>query len=317
MYNSGLLWQEHMQMLVDKLADNKAMWIEKPVIDIGCGDGQFLELLSKTVPEAKCIGFEPGIDGAKITAFQCVQDYFRPERDLAKYEPSLLVCRHVLEHLENPRDFVAEIAFYSGQCGISPVFLAEVPCIEKALETTRVSDFLYEHVSNFTLNSLYAMFGTSGFKLLETSRLYGDEVVVGFFQPHEDALKQNHRMTNKFVSQIESLAVTIRSKVDQLRNVVLWGGTGKSAAFINMFELDAAHFPTVVDSDPCKAGFYVPGAGQKIQDPSVIAEVPNPTIIITTAWRAEDIYAEIQRRGIKYKSLLVFKDGALNEYTPT
>jgi len=315
MYNSGALWQDHMQMLVSKLAENKAMWVKNPVIDIGCGDGQFLSLLLKAVPEAKCVGFEPGIDGTKITEFECVQDYFRPERDIAARQPSLLICRHVLEHIADPRDFIASVAYWCGQCSVATVFLAEVPCCEKALESGRVSDFLYEHVSNFTLNSLYAMFGTSGFKLLETSRLYGDEVVVGFFQPHEEALKQNHRSMLKFSTYVQDSRTNIQLKQSNLDgDVVLWGGTGKSAAFLNMFGFDADRFPVVVDSDPLKVGRYVPGTGQRIDSPDSLVG-RTPTIIITTAWRANDIYAEINRRGIRYKSLLVLKDGDLNEYT--
>jgi hypothetical protein len=97
----------------------------------------------------------------------------------------------------------------------------------------------------------------------------------------------------------------------------LWGGTGKSAAFLNMFGLDAERFPTVVDSDPNKVGKYVPGTGQMIQSvDSLRNKIASPTIIITTPWRANDIYREIQLKVLRYRQILVLKDGCLNEYAP-
>ncbi len=314
MYNKGDLWKDHMQVLIDKLAENKAMWIESPIIDIGCGDGLFFLQLLKTIPDAKCIGFEPGIEGDKITEFQCIRDYFIPSRDIKKYKPSLLVCRHVIEHLENPRDFIAEIAHWCMQYAITPVFLAEVPCFEKALNTGRLSDFLYEHVSNFTLNSLYTLFSTSGFQLLEISRLYGDEVTVGFFQPHNVALMNHTCGSIKFNSEVKTVLENVKDALDKLPGTpILWGGTGRSAAFINIFGLTKDKFPLVVDSDNQKVGLYVPGTGQKICSPEHI--VGDPVIIITTAWRAKDIYNEIIARKINYSKLLVLTEGNLNEYT--
>jgi len=326
MYNNGMLWPTHMQLLIDKLAENSAMWLNRPIIDIGCGDGLFFSQLLETIPEAQCIGFEPGIEGDKIVDFECIRDYFIPERDLKRLKPSLLVCRHVIEHLENPRDFVAEIAYWCGRYELVPIFLAEVPCFDKALETGRISDFLYEHASNFTLNSLYTLFATSGFQLLETSRLYDEEVVVGFFQPHDVALNQHRKIAEDFDEKVTRTFESVGETLSQLRKstlafrsgqsiVALWGGTGKSAAFLNMFDLNHKDFPLVVDSDEHKVGRYVPGTGQKIQSPDVLQGL-TPIIIITTSWRAKDIYTEIQMRGIQYQSILVLKDGVLNEYAP-
>jgi len=61
---------------------------------------------------------------------------------------------------------------------------------------------------------------------------------------------------------------TISRQLDELhrsgKRVAIWGGTGKSAAFINSYGADAKRFPVVVDSDVDKAGTYVPDGGQLI-----------------------------------------------------
>ncbi len=183
MYNNGTGWQQHMQEVVNILLDRWVLW-DGPAIDIGCGDGQFFELLLKDSPKTNCIGFEPGIDAEKINSFSVVRDYFIPERDLKKYKPSLIVCRHVVEHLENPREFLADISYWCGRYNLEPLVLIEVPCIDNSLKHGRIADYLYEHVSNFTEGSFGTMFDLAGYRFLEIRTLYQNEVLVGMAVPN-------------------------------------------------------------------------------------------------------------------------------------
>jgi hypothetical protein len=255
MYNSGPLWKDHMQKLIDHLIGNAATWEGGQVIDIGCGDSLFLQMFKEAYPTGRFVGYEPGVDAKISRQFTVIQDYFTPERDLRRHNPTLLLCRHVLEHMENPREFVAQISYWSGMYGIEPLFVAEVPCLDNSLEIGRASDFLYEHVSNFTMSSLAALFMGSGFELLEISRTYGEEVLVGVFKPKMQALRYNRVLADNFTEKVTTSISRVKEQLDTMKNeqpVVLWGGTGKSAAFINNHKLDAKNFPSVVDSDKNK-----------------------------------------------------------------
>lgn len=95
---------------------------------------------------------------------------------------------------------------------------------------------------------------------------------------------------------------------------MFWGGTGKSAAFLNSYGIDADRFPIVVDSDPNKIGYFVPGTGQEIRSPEYLLTKPLDSIVITTQWRARDIVAEIKGRNITYKKIYVVCDGRLINY---
>src|SRR4029434_11204126 len=102
---------------------------------------------------------------------------------------------------------------------------------------------------------------------------------------------------------------TIRRQLTELADsgasVAIWGGTGKAAAFIHQFEADAGRFPLVVDSDPDKAGTFVPGTGQKIEFRDVLKAIAVDTVIIPTQWRARDIVEEMQREGIAARTVLI------------
>jgi hypothetical protein len=320
MYNAGPLWQEHMKGLINHLIENVEVWKDGQVIDIGCGDGQFLRMLKEAYPAARCVGYEPGVDARKQNPFTVVQDYFIPERDLRRHNPSILLCRHVLEHLENPREFIAQIAYWSGVYGIEPIFVAEVPCIDTSLEVGRLSDFLYEHVSNFTMESLAALFMGSGFELLEIKRCYGEEVLVGVFKPRTTAIRHTRTLADTFTQKARDSVERVKEQLNAMKHsqpVVLWGGTGKSAAFINNHKLDAARFPVVVDSDSAKWGKFVPGTGQMIQNPGKVVWQNNTVIVITTPWRADDIYKDICSRPLRYGRLVVLQVGEMKDYEPS
>jgi hypothetical protein len=95
------------------------------------------------------------------------------------------------------------------------------------------------------------------------------------------------------------------------KRVAIWGGTGKAAAFIHQFGADALRFPLVVDSDPHKAGTYVPGTGQQIQYRDVLKDSAVDVIVIPTQWRARDIIAEMSREGITVQDVMIEHDGEL------
>jgi hypothetical protein len=96
--------------------------------------------------------------------------------------------------------------------------------------------------------------------------------------------------------------------------VAIWGGTGKSAAFMHQFGLDAERFPLVVDSDPDKIGTFVPGTGQKIEFRDVLKGTRIDVVIIPSLWRANDIMAEMEREGIVPGKVLIEQRGMLIDF---
>ncbi len=321
MYNRAAIWRRYMNELIDELVKTYDAR-NKTFIDIGCGDGGFLKLLIDRGLGNRCIGFEPGIeaDNALKNGLEVYKDYFIPQKTLKRIPADFLVCRHVIEHLQQPREFVAEIAYWCNRYGVYPVFLAEVPRIDKAVEEARVNDYLYEHVSNFTELSFRALFETTGFEILDLRAVYDDEVVVAFVRPIPDKrmgeiLDVSRRYVERIRNQKASVQASLEEILDRGERVAFWGGTGKGASFLNGFDIHADRFPIVVDSDDQKVGRFVPRTAQEIRSPDYLIEHPVDVIVITTQWRAKDIALEIRRREIPCHRILVLRDQRLQPVT--
>ena len=318
MYNTGSVWMEYLKEAASLVGSYELKG--KTIVDIGCGDGGFLRLLCSLEPEARYIGFEPGTEADNIVCdgIEIIKDYFVANRDIMSIKPDIIVCRHVIEHLPNPREFVEQIAYNASKYGVPLVFVAEVPNIENALRDLRVADYLYEHVSNFTPSSLELLFELCGFEIVKTTNGYKNEVtlVVAKLKNQKNALQRAaaaKKIQDDLDSQKKSLHKALEGLKSQNKSIALWGATGKGASFINGFELDAVRYPIVIDSDDRKCGKYTPGMGQLIRHSSHLEKNPVDIIVITTNWRASDVAAEIKRRGIECEKLLIVKNGEIEE----
>lgn len=291
MYNHGAGWKSH----VEEMANYVNHLDKTMVVEVGAGDGEFLNMI-----KGPKMAYEPSDDAAKIDALgiSVVKGYFDPYQKLDS--GSLVVMRHLLEHIETPTQFLDVIRAKSRQYRYSVDVFIEVPCVEVALQDCRIEDWTYEHPNHFTQASLMMCMEHAGWEVRNIFHTYGGEVLVA----HGRA---GHQLrTETVVSRFDKLRININEFRLHDQPYVFWGGAGKSTMFLHTLANDCDR---VVDSDPRKWGKYVPGLPLRIEKPDIIQDTD--TVVITTNWREQDILAEIRQRGLKPK-VYTYKNGALH-----
>jgi len=295
MYNSGEVWKHHIQSIA-----NIALQLSYgTIIDVGAGDGLFLEMVS-SLSDRRCIAFEPGIEAETCSerVLETYQEYFQPDVHMGIFKPSMITLRHVVEHLEKPREFLERIWRHSYKDEQFRV-LIEVPSTAFTCFHQRPTDFLYEHPQNFSLRSLKQMCELAGFETQYLHPHYNGEVLVYVGEP-----KIPHNCKFLYANTVD--------KLNALPDpIVFWGGTGKGSAFLNVYKQTRGR---VVDSDPRKVGRYVPGTGQLIESVDTLLGRVTPNIVITTRWRVEDIVAEMCAKGIKASKVYYVESGEVKEW---
>lgn len=313
MYNKGGLWRGHLAKTRDLLMDN--LGGHPTVIDVGCGEGHFVRGLSESYSAAgRFIGFDPSTAAETGQGVEFYAKYFEPLEHMREFSPDAVVIRHVLEHLTNPSAILDELAWGSMTNSKGCWLFAEVPCIDRVMKTGRLADFFYEHTSHFTTESFRRLMERAG-TIMELGHGYDGEVVYALVQIKTPNLISNAMASTTFCNKAEKSRANIQAQLDDMHRsgarVAIWGGTGKAAAFMHQFNADAERFPLVVDSDPEKAGTFVPGTGQQIQYRDVLKGESLDFVIIPTQWRARDIEAEILREGIVARDILIEHKGSL------
>jgi len=317
MFNRAANWS---QFLNDARQSILSHLPERPVVvEIGHGDGSFLKALAAARPAGRYVGFDPhgAARGSGVVEFR--EDLFDAARHLAELGPDLVISRHVLEHLLNPLGFLQGLSFAATASGLHPLAFFEVPCIDCALATGRTVDFYYEHSSQFTTESFTRMLSRAATQVVEIGHGYGGEVIFGFVRLGTPASAlEVARLARQFGTGAEAARHTIATQLAQLhaagKRVAVWGGTGKSAAFMCRYGVDRNRFSLVVDSDVAKVGTFVPGTGQEIRSRDHLLNHPVEVIIIPPQWRAADIVAEMKQAGIAFDSVLIEHGGRLIDF---
>jgi len=318
MFNKGASWAGFIDDVKAKLGDE--LGPAPTVVEIGYGDASFLGALAEIKPDGRFIGFDPnGARAPEGSRLELHASLFDPGHHMADLRPDLIVSRHVLEHLTNPLGFVQALSFASLEIGKNPLLYIEVPCIDRAIETGRTTDFYFEHNSQFTTRSFQRMLSRCGVEERMLSHGYDGEVVFALVTLGTDiAQAETARRTQTFRDRARAAGPRIRAQLDALRaagrRIAIWGGTGKAAAFINRYGLDAKDFPLVVDSDPAKVGTHVPGTGQEIRFRDALKNDPADVVLIPPQWRAKDIVAEMNREGIPFGQAMIEHGGALVDF---
>lgn len=316
MFNLGSSWQEYMDEMHALL--QKYLPKNPTVIDIGCGDGHFVKNLSTKLNDAgRFIGFDPTNSQDSGKGIEFYPDYFNPLVDIKSLSPDLLVMRHVIEHLEDPSIFIKQLQLAAIHSNKKILFFAEVPCIDKAIESNRLTDFFYEHPSQFTSQSFEFLMKQGG-EILAISRAYKCEVIYALIELQLNAssleIADSSRKFNTNSKKKQCAAKEQLELISKSESVAIWGGKGKAAAFMNFYNADNINFPIVVDSDTSKVGTHVSGTGQKIQHYDILKTHPVDAIVIPSQWRAADIVAFIIKENIPFKKILLEHDGNIISY---
>jgi len=316
MFNSGGIWKGHLADTRDVLLGHLP---DAPrVVEIGCGEGHFVRGLAQARDKGRFIGFDPNASPETGKGVEFHARLFEPLVDMSAFAPDAVVIRHVLEHLTEPAKLIEQLAWGAAAQGKECLLFAEVPCIDRVFDTHRLADFFYEHVSHFTTESFRALMSRAG-EIVVLDHGYDGEVVYALVKLGVPAqvrarAEQATRFATRTVRSRETIARQLTGLAASGKRVAIWGGTGKAAAFIHQFGADAARFPLVVDSDPHKAGTYVPGTGQKIEFRDVLKTSAVDVVVIPTQWRARDIIAEMQREGIAPQAVMIEHDGELVDF---
>jgi len=287
----------------------------KDIIEIGCGQGDFLFLLCE-LGNNRGVGFDPTY--VKREKHSNAKDRVKFIRDFysdryKNYKADLIVCRHVLEHIQDPKDFLNTIRRAIDNQLDTYVFF-EVPNALHTFHKLFVWDIIYEHCSYFTSISLSRTFSSCGFQVREVTEEYeGQYLCIDAVPSKQSALdsgQEQHYEVNQIARDIESFASTHRKRVEKCthkieqiegrgKRAVIWGAGSKGVTFLNVFKNSQIEY--AVDINSRKQGMYIPGTGQEIVPPEFLQDYQPDVIIVMNPIYKNEIQELTNRLGLTTK----------------
>jgi SAM-dependent methyltransferase len=244
------------------------------IVEAGCGNGLFLrKLVTYQGSGNRGYGFDPSYRGAPVDLggrLNFATRYY--DAECAGIPADVVVCRHVIEHVPRPLDLLRDVRNALGEASTPRLFF-ETPCAEWILRNQVIWDFTYEHCSYFTAQSLTTAFETAGFQVDRVMHVFG-----GQYLWLEGTLPAGAPAVTKEPGKVGELAASFaraeaelmgrwKRRIESLAAhgpVALWGAGGKGVTFANIIDRGRCLIDSLVDLNPSKQGYFVPGTGHPI-----------------------------------------------------
>ena len=304
-------YRDHVEKIVKKLVNTYAVR-NKTVIDVGCGEGYFLHELCNA-GENRGVGIDPSLSVADEIAadsarLEFIKDFYSEK--YAEHSGDLICCRHVIDELAEPVEFLRLILSSVDKNGDGLVYI-ELQNALNTFEKKLVWNIGYAKRSWFIPGSLQVLLQTCGLLVLETETLFGGDYLgivgrramnsVEVPTSSEESLANLLTILEGFAQHFDDEIKRWQSRISDLRlrgeQMVIWGAGMRGVNFLHHFG-DATIFPMIVDVNSDRQGSYLPGSGYRIESPEVLATLKPNRILISNPNYQSEISAQIEEMGL-------------------
>lgn len=307
------LFREYAERLAKELIERYDLR-HKVILEIGCGKGDFLRMIAE-MGDNRGIGVDPGYepdaDASTDDRLVFVKDYYgHAHLDL---EPDVVIARQLLEHVGDPRSFLAQVRDILGGRSDTVVVL-EVPNALDMLQRADVWDVIYEHPVYYTPQALERLLRSAGFEVHDVRAVYEGLYLVIEASPSASDAAEQPRVGHLLEEEVRDFAEAFQQRIEHWRatlgditerglRAVLWGAGARGDTFLNALQI-RDEIPFVVDINPRKWGRYMAGTGQPIRSPDVLETDPPDIVVLANEIYRDEIAGMLRSMGIEAEILV-------------
>ncbi|HEY2948251.1 MAG TPA: class I SAM-dependent methyltransferase [Micromonosporaceae bacterium] len=303
--------------LVAHLAKRYAL-AGKRVLDIGCGQGEFLRELCH-VAGCTGVGYDAmyaGPVGPDPSGATFHSGYAPRGAELPQFD--LITSRHWYEHVADPYELLVDLR---ERAAGRPVFgYLEVPDAGYDL-TTAGWEVIYPHVSYFDAYPLRRIVERAGWRVEDSGTLFSG--MFSFMEisanrddeprvadgPLPGPAERDRQLAavRGFAARHHAERAAWRERIAALAadgaQPVLWGAGSRGVQFLTLADPDH-RLAAVVDVNPRKWGRYLPVTAYRVDPPAVLTEIRPGAVVITNPAYREEIAAQLRRLGVTAEVLV-------------
>lgn len=303
-------WLQHCKAYVDMIVPRLELDGGSRVLEIACNDGYLLQYFQPYGIPVK--GIEPAENVAKAARakgieVQCCFFGADTARDIAAADGryDLVIGNNVLAHVPDINSFVEGLALVLSPEG---TITMEFPHLLRLIEHSQFDTIYHEHFHYLSLTTVRRIFQAHGLEIYDVEELEthgGSLRVYAGHQAHVQAgpsaaalLEQEERfgLTNirtygDFTLQMQKIKLDALRLFTELKQqgarIAAYGAAAKGNTFLNYCGIKHDVIDFVVDSNPHKQGFYLPGSLIPIVGPEVLRE-RRPDYLLILPWNLTD-----------------------------
>ena len=263
----------------------------KRFIEVGCGQGEFLKVLTEFPVEAHGIEHDPHlVELARAQGLDVMEGF--TETEDTRFPGGLydvFLSFNFLEHQPDPGTMLQ--AIYRN-LEDDAVGLITVPSFEYIMDHNSYFELIRDHIAYYTFETLTPLLERNGFQVEECEVINRDTL--------SGIVKKRPQMdTENLLDCYVNLRKEMESYMKYLdawdKKIAMWGASHQGFTLAATTKLgDKAQY--IIDSAPFKHGKFAPSSHLPIVPPEYFLDHPVDAIIITAPGYTEEIAASIRER---------------------
>lgn len=295
----------------------------KKLIEAGCGQGEFLSVLSNFPVEAYGIeNRESLVAMAKEKGLNVWKQFAKEGEILAPGDGSVngpydgFLSFNFLEHQPNPVSMLRCLADNLQDEGLG---LITAPSLEYILEHDGYYELIRDHLAYYTFDTLALTVEKAGFEVLEEEMINRDTLSVIVRKKKQPAKREDDKKAVKIdVSGLIKSQDTIGSEMDQLikeleaggKRLAVWGASHQGFTLASTTRI-GTFAKYMIDSAPFKQGKYAPASHLPIVPSEHFMTDPVDAILIVAPGYTEEIAGIIKEKFGRDVEILALKSNHL------
>jgi len=264
---------------------------KKKVIEIGSGYGEYLEIAKLSGAEVCGLEHDPkAVKTAVNNGLKMNEGYVEnnlTEINGAPYDG--FFCLNFLEHIPKPAEFLQGIAKNLSDEGVG---LIEVPNFDMMLDKSMYSEFIQDHLSYFTSETLVNLLCNNGFEVVSIKEIWYRYILSA------EVKKRKKTNVDAMSERLILLRQKVHSYLESCKNrgikVASWGAGHQALANLSLLNM-ADDIEYVIDSAKFKQNKLTPATHINIVAPEVLDTSNIGAVIIMAGGYSQEISSFLKR----------------------
>jgi 2-polyprenyl-3-methyl-5-hydroxy-6-metoxy-1,4-benzoquinol methylase len=283
----------------------KYFLIGKKIIEIGCGQGDYLSLMNQCGADAY------GLENSEESILQCRKNSLKVsagfvENRTYRIENAPFDAFYLLNYLEHLPDPNTVLRGIYANVSDDAVGLVEVPNFDMILRKNLFSEFTGDHLLYFTRETLNAALAINGFETIECNEIWYDYIISSVVKKRRKIDLSSFKVSEvKLKNELQKFAARFKDK-----RVAIWGAGHQAFAVIAITNL-SEKIKFVVDSALFKQGKYTPATHIPIVHPDILKSGEVDAVIVMAAGYSNEVAAIIKQKYGSKMHVAILKDYGL------
>lgn len=275
------------------------------MLEVGCGRGEYLELLRATSMSVYGIEYnQESVEACRSAGLRGIQGYFSRDSQVLPDAPfDAFASFNFMEHWPDPIGSLRAIADNLVDGGVG---LVEVPNFNMVMQKGLFSEFISDHLLYFTEETLRFTLQRAGYEVINCYPIWYDYILSA-------------EVRKRPLLDVSSLKVRQKSITDQLQNylarfptgqVAIWGAGHQALAVISLADI-GKNIHYIIDSAVFKQGKFTPASHIPIVSPDVLKNEPVQAVIIMAASYSDEVAGIVRKEHDAALDVVILRDDRL------